>query len=813
MKDIIIIYASKSGHTKQYVQWLQNELDAEVCSFERADASALSLYKLVVFASAVYNDKLIIMDYIKKNLSAINTQRTMFLAVTWYSNGSEEAANTLAELNYPDSFKNRVPMFVLNSGIDKKKISPLDNVKLIAVQMGIEKRDGRTTDEINTLAILKGYCDETKKENLDPFIQKIKDFLNPPKPAAKPMSKPAGANSVPVSSFPPVQPVYKAAEPKPAPAVPPVQPAYESVPEPSVDAITAPIKEPSIEPLTVPQQSVKSIEQPEAKKKVLDLSDLKAGLAEFDISYKPKPAEPVQNNTAIPEPMPAPKPSRIPSVFTAGLDAFDISSSVKRNEDGDSAQPAFAQKPVQPAEPVQNTAIPEPMPAPKPSRIPSVFTAGLDAFDISSSVKRNEDGDSAQPAFAQKPVQPAEPVQNNTAIPEPMPAPKPSRISSAFTAGLDAFDISSSVKRDEGGDSAQPAFAQKPVQPAEPVQNNTAIPEPMPAPKPSHVSSTFTAGLDAFDISSSVKSHENGFTSNTEAVPIEKPATEKNTNSFSFESLTAEFDMSLKSKQSSSIFSKPLPPKPAVQQDSASSGYSSQPATNEVQPPKPTFGGFSKPLPPKPAVQQDSASSGYSSQPATNEEQPPKPTFGGFSKPLPPKPAVQQDSVSSGYSGQPANEVQPPKPTFGGFSKPLPPKPAVQQDSASSGYSSQPATNEVQPPKPPSHVFTVPSSSISNDIFDTIDLPDNTLDLIQDLDSPISTQSKPTQTTAHTHYQKSKQKSDTYNFTQLKADLEAAMNTKHEKKFITEPIDADAFFKKSKKNDDDIPGVMPEIKF
>ena len=677
MKDIIIIYASKSGHTKQYVQWLQNELDAEVCSFERADASALSLYKLVVFASAVYNDKLIIMDYIKKNLSAINTQRTMFLAVTWYSNGSEEAANTLAELNYPDSFKNRVPMFVLNSGIDKKKISPLDNVKLIAVQMGIEKRDGRTTDEINTLAILKGYCDETKKENLDPFIQKIKDFLNPPKPAAKPMSKPAGANSVPVSSFPPVQPVYKAAEPKPVPAVPPVQPAYEHVPEPSVDAITAPIKEPSIEPLTVPQQSVKSIEQPEAKKKVLDLSDLKAGLAEFDISYKPKPAEPVQNNTAIPEPMPAPKPSRIPSVFTASLDAFDISSSVKRNEDGDSAQPAFAQKPVQPAEPVQNnTAIPEPMPAPKPSRIPSVFTAGLDAFDISSSVKRNEDNYSAQPVIAEKSS--AESVQN-TVIPEPMPAPKSSRVSSAFTAGLDAFDISSSVK-----------------------------------------------------------SHENGFTSNTEAVPIEKPATEKNTNSFSFESLTAEFDMSLKSKQSSSIFSKPLPPKPAVQQDSASSGYSSQPATNEEQPPKPTFGGFSKPLPPKPPVQ---------------------------------------------------------------------------QDSASSGYSSQPATNEVQPPKPPSHVFTVPSSSISNDIFDTIDLPDNTLDLIQDLDSPISTQSKPTQTTAHTHYQKSKQKSDTYNFTQLKADLEAAMNTKHEKKFITEPIDADAFFKKSKKNDDDIPGVMPEIKF
>jgi hypothetical protein len=84
---------------------------------------------------------------------------------------------------------------------------------------------------------------------------------------------------------------------------------------------------------------------------------------------------------------------------------------------------------------------------------------------------------------------------------------------------------------------------------------------------------------------------------------------------------------------------------------------------------------------------------------------------------------------------------------------------------------------------------------------------------MQNLDSPISAQSKSTQNTTRTNHENSKSKSGAYDFTQLKADLEAAMNTKHEKKFITEPIDADAFFKKSKKNDDDIPGVMPEIKF
>ena len=99
------------GHTKACAGSKRSM--REVCSFEEPTLQHC-LY-VIVFASAVYNDA----DYNGLcNLSAINTQRTISY-VTWYSNGSEEAANTLAELNI--SFKNR-SMFVL-SGIDKEDFS------------------------------------------------------------------------------------------------------------------------------------------------------------------------------------------------------------------------------------------------------------------------------------------------------------------------------------------------------------------------------------------------------------------------------------------------------------------------------------------------------------------------------------------------------------------------------------------------------------------------------------------------------------------------------------------------------------------
>ena len=220
MKKVAVVYSSKFGHTKQYADWLAADIgDADVINAASFNPTQFLAYKLVIFASGVYSDKLPIMDFIKKNISSVKPAKSMVMAVSWYTNDSEEAKAKLIADNYPEEFKNVVPMYVVNSGIDKKQISPVDSMKLLATQAMIAKKDGRTSDDINILSILKGYSDPTDKENLESIKAAVEKFFTAPKkeaPAAKtPISSPAPKAAAPVDISVPKPKAETASAPAP----------------------------------------------------------------------------------------------------------------------------------------------------------------------------------------------------------------------------------------------------------------------------------------------------------------------------------------------------------------------------------------------------------------------------------------------------------------------------------------------------------------------------------------------------------------------------------------------------------------------
>ena len=267
MKKIAVVYSSKSGHTKQYADWLKEEIDdVDVIPAATFSPSQTMAYKLIIFACGVYGDKLSIMDFVKKNITAMAPQKTMIMAVSWYTNDSEEAQKKLIEENYPEQFKNTVPLFVLNSGIDKKSLSAMDKMKLTAAQVMIDKKDGRSSDDINALAIIKGYSDQTSKDNLASIKQAIDVFFNPPKPAA-----PAASASQPV---------------KPA-------------------AASAPAAKPAPEPAPKPASAPKPMDVSEMKSDADALSSLENA---FKALKAPKAPEPKSGSVQTPQPKPAPVP-------------------------------------------------------------------------------------------------------------------------------------------------------------------------------------------------------------------------------------------------------------------------------------------------------------------------------------------------------------------------------------------------------------------------------------------------------------------------------------------------------------------------
>ncbi len=228
MKDLAVVYATKYGHTKQYADWMKEEAGADIFVSTSFTPTKALEYKAVVFAGGVYGDKILIMDWLKKNLGQVNVNKIIIAAVSWYCNDSEEAKARLIAENYPEQFKNVVPLVVINSGIDKKKTSVMDKAQLLAAQSAINKHEVRSADDINALAIIKGYSDSTSKDNLKSLIAAVQNVLNPSKKSAqraaeeiraalnKPQNKPAEAQKPTPAA--PVQPTPAAEAPKPVSA-------------------------------------------------------------------------------------------------------------------------------------------------------------------------------------------------------------------------------------------------------------------------------------------------------------------------------------------------------------------------------------------------------------------------------------------------------------------------------------------------------------------------------------------------------------------------------------------------------------------
>lgn len=244
MKDLAVVYATKYGHTKQYADWMKEEAGADIFVSTSFTPTKALEYKAVVFAGGVYGDKILIMDWLKKNLGQVNVNKIIIAAVSWYCNDSEEAKARLIAENYPEQFKNVVPLVVINSGIDKKKTSVMDKAQLLAAQSAINKHEVRSADDINALAIIKGYSDSTSKDNLKSLTAAVQNILNPPKRSAQraaeeiraalnePQSKPAEAPKPTPAA--PVQPTPAAEAPKPVPApTPKPEPPKPVQPKPS----------------------------------------------------------------------------------------------------------------------------------------------------------------------------------------------------------------------------------------------------------------------------------------------------------------------------------------------------------------------------------------------------------------------------------------------------------------------------------------------------------------------------------------------------------------------------------------------------
>lgn len=173
MSNIAIVYESKAGHTEQYAKWIKEAVgEADILNIQNIkSAEKLLGYDFILFGSGIYNEKIGIANFIKKNSKTLKFKKFAMFAVG-SSEGTPEYRDALKAKNFPEDMR-RFRMFQLRGGITLSKLGMMDKLAMTAQQAKLMSKDNKTNEDLMILGMFESQKDFTAKENIAPIVEYI----------------------------------------------------------------------------------------------------------------------------------------------------------------------------------------------------------------------------------------------------------------------------------------------------------------------------------------------------------------------------------------------------------------------------------------------------------------------------------------------------------------------------------------------------------------------------------------------------------------------------------------------------------------
>lgn len=165
----IIIYKGKYGATKQYAEWLGEELVLPVIASESISRNQLDEFDFLLLGSSVYIGKLQLRKWLKDNLSFIMRKKIFLFQVAGAPAGEKQKRETYNRASIPGEILNSIETFFLPGRMIMKKLSWIDRVLL--------KIGARFSKDSNEKKSMLTDYDDVNKANIAGMVAGIKSYL------------------------------------------------------------------------------------------------------------------------------------------------------------------------------------------------------------------------------------------------------------------------------------------------------------------------------------------------------------------------------------------------------------------------------------------------------------------------------------------------------------------------------------------------------------------------------------------------------------------------------------------------------------
>ena len=171
----MILYKTKYGSTKEYAQWLAEELQCEMAETETLNAKQLEAYDRIIIGGGILGGGIRGLSWLKKNYSQLCSKQIAVFGVG-ITPPSEAYIKSLRLQNIGRKFE-EIPLFYLRGKWDEKNMTWADHKVCSLMKSNLEKKPEKDLDsseaallEVYTLG-MDGALDWASKDQLDPIIQ------------------------------------------------------------------------------------------------------------------------------------------------------------------------------------------------------------------------------------------------------------------------------------------------------------------------------------------------------------------------------------------------------------------------------------------------------------------------------------------------------------------------------------------------------------------------------------------------------------------------------------------------------------------
>lgn len=171
----VIIYRSKSGYTKRYMEMLSKSVEAKLVEQSQMGSIDISSFEKIIYAGGVYAGKI---SGLKKFISKLNQEAIdkLVIVAVGASPTTEVTIEKLIKDNLiSESIIKRGAFFCLQGGFDPDKLNFALRAMLGSVAKKLSKKQKEapetlTQEDIDFLNFFQTTNDQTSEEQLAPLI-------------------------------------------------------------------------------------------------------------------------------------------------------------------------------------------------------------------------------------------------------------------------------------------------------------------------------------------------------------------------------------------------------------------------------------------------------------------------------------------------------------------------------------------------------------------------------------------------------------------------------------------------------------------